>query len=74
MIDIFIPVLWICINSNCEFMSPSTHYTSESKCITELDRQKKHMTKLVKKVGKGEITEMEGTCVTTQIETLKGKV
>jgi hypothetical protein len=74
MIDIFIPVLWICINANCEFMSPNTHYTSESKCIGEIDKQKKHMTKLVKKAGKGEITTMEGTCVTTQIESLKGKV
>jgi len=39
-----------------------------------LEKQKQHMTKLVKKAGKGEITQMEGTCVTTQIDSLKGKV
>lgn len=74
MIEIFIPVLFICINANCEFMSPSSHYTSETKCYIELEKQKQHMTKLVKKAGKGEITTMEGTCVSTEIENLKGKV
>lgn len=74
MIEIFIPVLWICINANCEFMSPSIHYTSETQCRISLEKQKLHMTKLVKKVGKGEIKQMEGTCVSTEIESLKGKV
>jgi hypothetical protein len=60
--------------ANCEFMSPSIHYNSETKCRIELEKQKQHMTKLVKKAGKGEITQMEGTCVTTQIDSLKGKV
>ena len=72
MIEIFIPVLWICINANCEFMSPDIHYTSETKCRISLEKQKQHMIQLVKKAGKGEIREMEGTCVTTQIENTKG--
>ena len=73
MIDIFIPVIWICVNTKCEFMSPPTHYTIESRCMSEMNKQKEHMKKLVKKAGQGEITVLEGTCVTTTIENSKNK-
>jgi len=74
MIDIFIPVIWICVNSKCEFMSPPTHYTVESKCMSEMGQQKEHMKQLVKKAGQGIITVLEGTCVTTKIAKIESKI
>ncbi len=69
MIEIFIPVLWICINANCEFMqSDGFYFTQEIKCIESLDKQKQRMRDLVKQAGQGTITVLEGTCVDAKIE------
>jgi hypothetical protein len=67
MIEIFIPVLWICINAKCEFMQGTTHFLNEEQCYKSLDRQKEHMRGLVKQAGKGTITVMEGTCADAKI-------
>ena len=69
MIEIFIPVLWICINANCEFMqSDGFYFTQEIKCMESLDKQKQRMRDLVKQAGQGTITVLEGTCVDAKIE------
>jgi len=75
---IFIPVLFICLNGNCEFMQGKTHYKNEAQCEASLDMQKQHMRNLVKeaeKLGtKGEITILEGTCIDAEIKTTQGRV
>jgi hypothetical protein len=69
MIEIFIPVLWICINAHCEFMqSDGFYFTQETKCMESLDIQKQRMRELVKQAGQGTITVLEGTCVDAKIE------
>ena len=69
MIEIFIPVLWICINAHCEFMqSDGFYFTQETKCTESLDIQKQRMRELVKQAGQGTITVLEGTCVDAKIE------
>ena len=69
MIEIFIPVLWICINAHCEFMqSDGFYFTQETKCRESLDIQKQRMKELVKQAGQGTITVLEGTCVDAKIE------
>ena len=72
MIEIFIPVLFICLNGNCEFMQAKTHYRTEAQCRASLDVQKQHMRNLVKQAeqqgAKGEITILEGTCIDAQIK------
>ena len=69
MIEIFIPVLWICINANCEFMqSDGFYFTQEIKCIESLDKQKQRMRDLVKQAGQGTITVLEGICVDAKIK------
>ena len=74
MIEIFIPVLWICINSHCEFMQSDGFYFSEEiKCMESLDMQKQRMIELVKQAGQGTITVLEGTCVDAKIQTRIGK-
>ena len=69
MIEIFIPVLWICINTHCEFMqSDGFYFTQETKCMESLDIQKQRMRELVKQAGQGTITVLEGTCVDAKIK------
>jgi hypothetical protein len=70
MIEIFIPVLWICINTHCEFMqSDGFYFTQESKCTESLDTQKQRMRDLVKQAGQGTITVLEGICADAKIKT-----
>lgn len=68
MIEIFIPVLWICINSKCEFMQSEGYFTSEEKCMVDLELHKRHMYNLAVQAGsKPEV--LEGTCVDAKIKT-----
>jgi hypothetical protein len=75
---IFIPVLFICLNGNCEFMQAKVHYKVEAQCRASLDVQKQHMRNLVDKAAeqgtKGEITILEGTCIDAEIKTTSGRV
>jgi hypothetical protein len=74
MIEIFIPVLWICINAKCEFMQANDFYfTKEEECMASLEVQKQRMRDLVKRAGQGTITVLEGTCVDAKIRTVQGK-
>lgn len=63
MIEIFIPVLVICINDNCEF-----HYTVEAQCKASLDMQKQHMRNLIKESGQGQAKVLEGTCINATVD------
>jgi len=74
MIDIFIPVLFMCLNGNCEFMQAKIHYRNEEKCRDSIEEQKIYMLTMVKKTGKKEFDVLEGTCITTKVDDLKGMV
>ena len=68
MIEIFIPVLWICINAKCEFMqSDGFYFIQEEKCMESLEQQKQRMRELVKMAGQGNITVLEGICADAKI-------
>jgi hypothetical protein len=73
MIEIFIPVLFVCFNGNCNFMQAQTHYKSEAQCRASIDTQKIHMLEVAEKADKGKLTILEGTCINTKVEDLKGK-
>ena len=74
MIEIFIPVLWICINTKCEFMqSDGFYFTNEEVCLASLDTQKQRMIDLVKRAGQGTITVLEGVCVDAKLKTVDEK-
>jgi len=68
MIEIFIPVLWICVNAKCEFMQAEGHFLQEEQCLQSLEKQKSHMRELVKQANQGTITVMEGICADAQIK------
>ena len=71
MIEIFIPVLVICLNGNCEFMQAQTYYTTDAACRQQIDIQIERMRGLANKGGK-EIAIIEGTCITAKVKTTKG--
>ena len=60
---IFIPVLFVCMNGNCEFMQQMTYFTRESECRANVDAQKENLRKMALK-GNSMITLLEGTCIT----------
>lgn len=62
---IFIPVLFICANGQCNFMQAQKHYVREAECRAQLDVQKKHMQELSLKAGQM-LTLIEGTCITAK--------
>jgi len=72
--NIFIPVLIICLNGNCEFMQAQIYYKDEAQCKASMDMQKQHMRNLIKKADKGEATVLEGTCIDAEIKTTPGRV
>jgi hypothetical protein len=74
MIDIFIPVLFMCLNGNCEFMQAKIHYRSKEKCMTAIEEQKTYMLTMVKKTGKQEFEVLEGTCINAKVDDMKNKV
>jgi len=68
MIEIFIPVLFICMNGNCDFMQAQAFYKSEAQCRASIDNQKIHMLEVVEKAKQGKMTVLEGTCINAKIE------
>jgi len=66
---IFIPVLLICMNGNCEFMQAKSHYRNDEQCRAILEEQKQHM----KEISLGKIELLEGTCIETEIKLTKGQ-
>ena len=59
---IFVPVLFVCMNHNCEFMQAQNWYKSEQQCRAAVDAQKENLQKMALK-GNSMITLLEGTCI-----------
>ena len=74
MIEIFIPVLFICLNGNCNFMQSQTFYKIESQCRVSIDNQKTRMIEISEQSGQGKITILEGNCVSAKIENTRNKI
>jgi len=71
---IFIPVLIICLNGNCEFMQGQTYYKNEAQCTASMKMQKQHMLNLIKQADQGEAQVLEGTCIDVNIKSTPGRV
>jgi len=72
--NIFIPVLIICLNGNCEFMQAQTYYKTQEQCRASMEMQKQHMLNLIKQADKGDAQVLEGTCIDANIKTTPGRV
>ena len=60
---IFVPVLFVCMHHNCEFMQAQNWYKSEQQCRAAVDVQKENLQKMALKGGQM-VTLIEGTCIT----------
>ena len=60
---LYIPVLFVCMNGNCEFMQAQIWYKSEQQCRAAVDAQKENLQKMALKSG-SMVTLIEGTCIT----------
>lgn len=72
MIEIFIPVLFVCMNNTCNFMQAQTHYRSEAQCRTSIDIQKIHMLEVFEEANQT-ATILEGTCINARVRDEKGR-
>jgi len=70
--NIFVPILWICINSNCVFMQQSTYFLEEAQCRESMQEQKKKIRFMAKK-NKGTVKQLEGMCVSVNTDQLPTK-
>lgn len=64
---IFIPVLWICLNTHCEFMQQSQYLINENECKEQVIKQKEKLRQMAKETSE-EITVLEGTCIDATIK------
>ena len=60
---IYIPILFVCMNGNCEFMQSQTWFKSDQQCRVAVESQKDNLRKMAAK-GNATITLIEGTCIT----------
>jgi len=60
---IYIPVLFVCLNGNCDFAQSMKYFTREVECRAALESQKENFRKMSLKGGQM-ITQLEGTCIT----------
>ena len=65
---IFIPVLIICFNSQCEFQQADSYYTKESECRQQVDLQTATLRSLLAEVQPPVV--IEGTCITARVRWL----
>ena len=63
---IFIPVLWVCLNANCEFMQKDWYFLSEAECQQVVIEQREQIIKIAKK-SRAKIGTIEGTCVQAKV-------
>ena len=61
---IYIPVLFVCIGDQCNFMQ-GVHYTREIECRAVVEAQKKRMQEMSLKAGQMVIL-IQGTCITAK--------
>jgi hypothetical protein len=73
MIEIFIPVLFVCMNGNCNFMQAQAHYKTEVQCRESIDNQKVRLIEMAKEANQGKISTLEGTCVNARVQDEKGR-
>lgn len=60
---LYIPVLFVCMNGNCEFMQSMRYFSRESECRQAVENQKENLQKMALKGGQM-VTQIEGTCIT----------
>ena len=66
MVSVFIPVIWACINANCQFLQAIVYFPTEAQCQQSMEIQKQGMRRHAAMAG--ETIVLEGTCITANIK------
>ena len=66
MVSVFIPVIWACVNANCQFLQATIYYSTEAQCQQSMEVQKQGMRRHAAIAG--EVIVLEGTCITINIK------
>lgn len=73
MIELFIPVLFMCISNDCNFMQSQVSFKTEASCKVSVEGQIAHMIEIAKDSKQGDFTVLEGTCVSIKVDTPRYK-
>ena len=69
MTVIYVAVLFVCMNGNCEFMQATNMFRYEADCQRNVEAQKENLRKMALR-GESMITLLEGTCFKVRGATL----
>ena len=69
MIEIFLPIVFMCLNDICNFMQSNKVFKLEIQCKLAIDNQKKYMLEIASQAGQPKITMLEGTCINAKVST-----
>ena len=59
---IYIPVLFVCLNSQCAFAQTARHYIREVECMAAVEEQIKQVRAIAASAGQV-VTQLKGVCV-----------
>lgn len=65
---VFIPVLFICANSQCDFQQATTHLNTMEECTQELETRRAFIINSARLIGQS--IEVAGACITVRIPTI----
>ncbi len=63
--NIFIPVLFICANSTCDFLQATTHFYSAQECVLAVETQRALIVNTARVQGLAVL--VQATCVAAQV-------
>jgi Tfp pilus assembly ATPase PilU len=66
--NIFIPVLFICANSVCEFQQATSHFYRIEDCVIAVETQRNFIINTARAVGLD--VEVQATCVAANVKTI----
>lgn len=66
--NIFIPVLFICANTQCDFLQATTHFYSAEECVLAVESQRNLILNTARVRGLDVL--VQATCVTARVTTV----
>lgn len=62
VLTIYIPVLFVCLNSQCAFAQTQKHYTRETECVAVLEEYMRRVREMAASAGQT-VTQLKGVCI-----------
>ena len=62
VLTIYIPVLFVCLNTQCSFAQTQKHYVRETECMAVLEEYMRRVREMAASAGQT-VTQLKGVCV-----------